>query len=131
MAVATCVELPRIIVRRTILDNAAIPLGTTMKFSGDNTAAASTSDGDAFAGITTEEKTANDGITNLGMALDGAWDMDTTSAAIPVGAMVSLGGNQEIAISVGTADLVDGSQCGRAETTRDGNDRIRVRLGGV
>ena len=131
MVVAKCIEKPRIIVRRIVLDNAAIPKGTTMKFSGDNTADASTGDGDAFAGVTIEEKTADDGITNVGCALDGVWKMDTTASAIPVGAFVSIGGSQQVAVSVGTADLVDGSQCGRAEETRDGDNRIRVRLGGV
>ena len=56
MAVATNVELPRLIVRRTVSESVAIPLGTTLKFSASpNTAAASAADGDAFAGITTEE----------------------------------------------------------------------------
>ena len=77
------------------------------------------------------EKTADDGITNVGCALDGAWKVDTTAAAITVGAMVSIGGSQQVALSVGTSDLVDGSQCGRAEETRDGDNRIRVRFGGV
>lgn len=130
MAVATNVELPKLIVRRIVLDNVAIPKGTTLKFSGDNTAAASAADGDAFAGITVEEKTADDGIVDIGAAMDGAWDMDTTAAAINAGDFVSIGGSQEIAVTVGTADLVDGSQFGRAETTRTGTNRIRVRVTG-
>ncbi len=132
MAIAVCIEKPRIIVRRIVLDNANIPKGTLMKFSGTpNTAAANAADGDAFAGITIEEKTADDGITNVGCALDGVWKVDTTAAGINAGDFVSLGGSQQIAVSAGTADLVDGSQCGRAEETRDGDNRIRMRLGGV
>ena len=131
MTIAKCVEAPRKIVRRVVLDNVAIPKGTLMKFTGINTAAANTADGDAFAGVTIEEKTADDGVTNIGCALDGAWLVDTTAAAIAAGAMVSLGGSQTIAVSVGTADLVDGSHCGRAEEARDGNNRIRLRLGGL
>ncbi len=131
MAVAVNVELPRIIVRRICADTPAIPKGTIMKFSGDNTAAASAADGDAFAGIAIEEKTASDGILTIGCALDGVWLMDTTAAAINAGDFVSIGGSQTIAVTVGTADLVDGSQCGRAEMTRTGTNRIRVRLMGV
>ncbi len=131
MTIAVCIEAPKIIVRRIVLDNAGIPKGTTLKHSGDNTAAASTSDGDAFAGITIEEKTADDGVTNIGVALDGVFKMDTTAAAINVGEFVSIGGSQQVAVTAGTADLVDGSQFGRAEETRDGDNRIRVRLGGV
>ncbi len=104
-----------------------------MKFTGAaNTAAASTADGDAFAGITVEEKVATEtDIITVGCAMDGVWLMDTTAAAIAIGVMCSIGGNQQIAITVGTADLVDGSQFCRAEMARDGNNRIRVRLGGV
>ncbi len=129
-AVAKNVELPRIIVRRIVLDNVAIPKGTTLKFTGTNTAAASTADGDPFAGITVEEKTADDGIVDIGAAMDGAWLMDTTAAAIAVGAYCSIGGSQTIAVSVGTADLVDGSQFCRAEEARSGTNRIRVRVQG-
>lgn len=131
MAVAVCVEAPRIIVKRICADTPAIPKGTLMKFSGDNTAAANAADGDAFAGITVEEKTDVDGILSISCALDGVWLIDTTAAAINAGDFVSLGGSQTIAVTVGTADLVDGSQFGRAEMTRTGTNRIRVRLGGV
>ena len=131
MAVATNVELPKIIVRRIVAEATAIPLGTILKFTGINTAAESDGDGDAFAGITTEEFTGGEGITTVAAAMDGVWMMDTTAAAIAVGTYVSIGGAQQIAISVGTADLVDGSQFGRAEQVRDGNNRIRVRAGGV
>ena len=130
MAVATNVELPRIIVRRIVAEAVAIPLGTTLKFTGTNTAAASTADGDPFAGITTEEFKGGEGITTVAVALDGSWMMDTTAVAIALGAFCSIGGSQTIAISVGTADLVDGSQFCRAEMARDGNNRIRVRLYG-
>ncbi|HEB47118.1 MAG TPA: hypothetical protein ENI22_01475 [Candidatus Pacearchaeota archaeon] len=128
MAVATNIELPKLIVRRIVDQSIAIPLGTIMKFTGTNTAAASAADGDAFAGITIEEKTAGDGITEVGCALDGVWMIDTTAAAIAVGTYCSIGGSQTIAISVGTADLVDGSQFCRSEMVRDGDNRIRVRL---
>ena len=131
MAVATNIELPKLIVRRTVAEATAIPLGTTLKFSGTpNTSASSAADGDAFAGITTEEFKGGEGLTTVAAALDGVWMMDTTAVAIPVSSMVSIGGSQTIAISVGTADLVDGSQFARAEEARSGTDRIRVRVTG-
>ncbi len=131
MAVATNVELPRIVVRRTVAEATPIPMGKTLKFTGTNTAAESAADGDPFAGITTEEFKGGEGITQVSVALDGVWMMDTTGGAIASGNMVSIGGNQQIAKTVGTADLLDGSQFGRAEMTKDGDARIRVRLGGV
>ena len=132
MAVCTCVVLPDKIVTRVVDEATAIPLGTILKFTGAaNTAAASAADGDAFAGITTEEFTGGEDLTHVAVAMDsGVFMMDTTAAAIAIGARVSIGGVQQIAVSVGTADLVDGSQFGRSEEARSGTNRIRVRLTG-
>ena len=84
MAVAVNIEAPRIIVRRTVSTTAAIPKGTLLKFdSSPNTVAATGAQNDLFAGIAVEEKvTTETDITNIGVALDGVWDIDTTSAAI-------------------------------------------------
>ena len=129
MAVATNVELPRLIVRRICADGTAIPKGTVMKLSGDNTVIASAADNDPFGGIAVEEKTASDGIVNIGCAIDGAWDIDTTAAAITAGAVVNIGAANQVSTSA-AADLLTGSVVGNAETTRTGTNRIRVRLRG-
>lgn len=129
--VSTQIIKPEHIRTRLVSESTAIPLGTTLKFTGAaNTAAASDTDGDAFAGITIEEFKGGENLTHVGVAYDsGVFQMATTAAAIATGAKVSIGGNQTIAISVGTADLVDGSQFGRAEEARTGTNTIRVRLG--
>jgi len=62
--------------------------------------------------------------------MDGLWDIDTTAVAITAGAIVSIGGANQVAVTVGTADQVAGSNVGQAEETRDTDDRIQVRLRG-
>ncbi len=132
MAVAECLEAPRRIVRRTVDSGTAIPKGTLMKFSGTpNTAAATAGASDLFAGITVEEKVATESdILEVGCAIDGVWDIDTTAAAVTAGEMVEVGGANSVVAST-DGDLEAGSLVGRAEETRDGTNRIRVRLLGV
>ena len=84
MAVATNVELPKIIFRRIVAEATAIPLGTILKFTGTNTAAAFDGDGDVFAGITTEEFKVGEGLTTVAVALDGVCSMTTTSVAMSI-----------------------------------------------
>lgn len=130
MAVAVCVEKPTLIIRRIVADGTAIPKGTVMKLSGENTAIASSADNDPFGGIIIEEKVINDGIVEVGCAMDGAWMIDTTGAAITVGQMVNLSAANQVAAAA-DADYEKGSIVGKAEMARDGNNRIRVRLIGV
>ena len=130
MAVAECIEAPRRIVRRIVDSATAIPKGTLMKMTSPNTAAASAAQNDVFAGITVEEKTASEtDIVEVGCAIDGVWDIDTTAAAITAGKMVEVGGANSVIAST-DADFEAGSIVGRAEETRDGTNRIRVRLTG-
>ena len=130
--IATVIVLPKIIVRRIVDSSTGIPKGTLLYFTGLNTVAANTGDNQPFAGIAVEEKSATEtDVVTIGAAIDGVWDISTTNAAITFGVMVSIGGTNQCRLSVGTADLVNGSHMGRAEETRDGGtDRIRVRLAG-
>ena len=130
--VAVCIELPTKIVRRTIDKDTAVPYGTLMKLGDANTVVVSAANSDPFGGICTFEKLATDtDITEIPCAMDGVWDISTTAAAITSGAIVSIGGANQVAVSVGTADQVAGSNVGQAEETRsDATDRIRVRLRG-
>ena len=131
MAVAENLELPTKIVRRTIDKDTAVPYGTLMKLQDANTVVVSAANSDPFGGICMFEKLATDtDIIEIPCAMDGLWDIDTTSAAITAGAIVSIGGANSVAVSVGTADQVAGSNVGQAEETRDGNNRINVRLRG-
>lgn len=131
MAVASNIELPKIIVRRTCDSSTAIPYGTLLKLTADNTAIASSGDTDPFAGWANEEKSATDtDITEIACALDGVWDQDTTAAAIAVGQMVNIGGANTV-ILADSAAWVAGSVVGKAEEARDGSNRIRVRGIGI
>ncbi len=130
MAVATCIELPRLIVRRTVASDAAIPLGTVMQLADENTASASDGDDQPFAGIAIEEKVATEtDVVTIGCAMDGVWDIDTTAAAITAGQMVNLSAANQVAAAA-DADFEKGSIVGKAEETRDTDNRVRVRLMG-
>jgi len=125
---AICIELPTKIVRRTVADGVAIPKGTLLELdAGTNLASPSSADNDFFGGIAVEEKVANDGITEIGAAIDGVWGIDATAAAIVNGKMVNLAGANQINAAV-DADFENGSIVGRAEQSTAGSEYIRVRL---
>ena len=131
MAVATNVELPTLIVMRIIDKDTAVPYGTLMRLEDNNTVVISANNSDPFGGINTFEKLATDtDVTLIPCAMDGVWEIDTTAAAITSGGIVSIGGANQVAASVGTADMVAGSNVGQAEETRTASDRINVRLRG-
>lgn len=131
MAVAEMIEAPTKIVMRTIASGTAVPYGTLMKLEDENTVVVSAANSDPFGGICTFEKLATDtDILKIPCAMDGVWDIDTTAAAITAGAIVSIGGANQVAVSTGTTDMVAGSNVGQAEETRDAGDRIQVRLRG-
>ena len=129
MAVAVCIEKPTRIVRRTCDSGTGIPKGTLMQISSSpNTVTATSGDAELFGGITIEEKVATEtDIVSIGCALDGVWKIDTTAAAITVGQMVNVGAANQVVAAV-DADFEAGSCVGRAEETRAGTNRIRVRL---
>jgi hypothetical protein len=131
MAVAVCIEKPRIIVRRTCASGTGIPKGTLVQISSSpNTVTATSGDHQVFGGITTEEKVATEtDIVSIACALDGVWDIDTTAAAIAVGILVDVGGANSV-VAAADADFEAGTLVGRAEEVRDGSNRIRVRLMG-
>ena len=125
---AVCIEAPKIIKRYTVANGTAIPKGTILKLSGDNTASASTG-ADVFAGIAIEEKTANDGITEIGGAIDGVWDLHCNAGAgIALGGIVSLSGTNLIKQAT-EAEMVAGKAFGKVLETASVNEIVRVRLG--
>ncbi len=130
MAVAVCIEAPRIIVRRIVASGDAIPKGTLLKLTTPNTVTANDGDNQPFGGIAIEEKVAAEtDVLSIGVALDGVFDIDTTGAAIAVGLMVNMTAANQVAAAV-DADFEQGSIVGKAEEVRDGTNRIRVRLMG-
>ena len=127
--VAVCIEAPRVIKRYTVSNLVAIPKGTILKLSGDNTAIASAA-ADVFAGIAVEEKTASDGIVEISAAIDGVWDIETAATTITLGGIVSLSGLNVIKQAT-EAEMVTGAAFGKALETASVSEVIRVRLGFV
>jgi len=127
---AVCIETPTEFARYTVADANAIPLGTLLKLTDPHTAIATSADNDPFAGIAWEEKTANDGITEITVAKNGVWDLTATAAGITVGAIVNIGGANLI-ITSAAADLLTGSVVGKAEETFGNSEVARVRVGRV
>lgn len=82
----------------TVADANAIAKGTLMYLSADpRTAAASSAEGQAFVGIATAEKVANDGTTTMGVYTYGIFDLTDSGAGITLGTMAKLGGANTIA----------------------------------
>lgn len=127
---AVCIETPTEFARYTIADATAVPIGSLMKLADPNTCALTTADNDPFAGIAWEEKTANDGITEITVAKNGVWDLKDSGAGITAGAIVNVGGANLI-IASAAADLLTGSVVGKAEETAGAAEVIRVRVGRV
>ena len=131
MTVATNIILPKLIATRTCLDSIAVPKGTLMKLSGTlfNTVAAATGTGEPFGGITTEEKTANDGVVTIGCAMDGVWDIynNALPTTITLGKMVVMSGANMIREAV-AGDLLTGAIVGKTEETSAASAGVRVRL---
>ena len=122
------IETPTRFISRTIADAAAVPIGSIMKLTSDNTCALSTADNDTFAGIAWEEKTANDGITKITLALDGIWDIHYTAVASVAGAIVAIGGANNDVSDALAADILQGSAVGKSE--EDANNAYgRVKVG--
>lgn len=128
MAVPTCIETPTEFARYTVSNATAIPLSTTMKLFDANSAIASSADGDAFAGIAWEEKTASDGLTEITCAKNGVWDMQDATAGITAGEMVCLSGANLIRTAV-AGDLLTGAVVGKALETASASEVIRVLVG--
>ena len=126
---AVCIEKPTIIKRITVADGTAITKGTLLKLSGDYTGIASSST-DVFGGITLEEKTASDGVTEISVAYDGVWDLTCTGSGVTLGAIVVLSGANLIRNAV-EADLVLGKVVGKAEEAGSASEVIRVRVGAM
>jgi len=128
---AVCIEAPRIIKRRTV--TGAIAKGTILYFSADpNTVAATSAVDQSFAGIAVEEVTAADfaaGVTTIGAAMDGVWDIKATAAANVLGEAVAIGGANLI-ITADAADFLNGAFLGYLQETQDASEVCRVSLRG-
>ena len=131
MTVASNIILPKIILTRICADGTAIPKGTLMKLSGTNIAIAGVGSGEAFGGITVEEKVASDGMVTVGCAMDGVWDIVNSSAATDAsGSIVCMSGANMFRKCV-AGDLLTGAEMGKLEALGVASSATRVRLIGV
>jgi len=125
---AVCIETPTRFARFTVADGTGIAVGTIMQLSSDpHTITASSGADEPFAGIAWEEKTANDGITEITVALDGVWDIKATAAGNTLGELVAIGGANLI-VTADAADILNGALIGYLEETQDASEICRVRL---
>lgn len=130
---AVCIETPKIIKRYTVLDANAITYGAILVLSGGaiNTAMTSSTAhtvSTPFAGIAIEEKTASDGITEIGAAIDGVWDIKWGIGASVVGDIVCLSGANLVRTAI-AGDLINGAAFGKVLEPAAGSSVSRVRVG--
>ena len=115
----------------TVADGATIEKGTILKMSSDpNTAAASSADGDLFAGIAANEKVADDGQTELAV-----WTKGVFAIKCAAGGTATLGKKVKIAganlIDVADDDQIENSNevVGTVLETGSNDEVVLVRLG--
>ena len=125
---AAWIETPTEFMRYTVTDGTAIPLGTLMQLSADNTALASSANSEVWAGVAWEEKTISDGITQLTCAVNGVADLTCGGDGVTLGALVSLSGANIIKDAI-AAEILSGDVIGKALETGSEAEVIRVRLG--
>ena len=121
-----CIEAPTILVNRICAEATAIPKGTLMELSGDNTVLASNADGDVFGGITVEEFKGGEGLTHVSCAMDGVWDT-LTNGAVTLGAMCNIQAANTLSPAI-AADLLTGNTCAKCEETAGGAAVTRMRF---
>jgi hypothetical protein len=128
---AVCIETPSRFARYTVADGDGIAIGTLLHLSGDNTVTAQSGDGDEFAGIAWEEKTANAGIVEITAAINGVWDMTDGGAGISLGVLVACDGTANEIRAAVDGEFEAGKVIGKALEAAEANEVIRVRVGSV
>jgi len=121
------IELPKRIVNRVCAEATAIPLHTLMKLSGTNTVIASSGDEDVYGGITIEEFSGGEGLTHVGCAIDGVWDV-LTNGAVTLGALGNIQAANTVSAAV-EADFPLGTVCCKFEEAAGGAAVTRARFG--
>ena len=127
---AVCIETPTEFERKTVADAGAIPLGSLMNLSSDPNTVTISSGADVFGGIAWEEKTANDGITEIVVAMNGIWDLKDAGAGITLGGIVSLNGVNLIKQAT-EAEMVTGNIVGKCLETAAATEVVRVKVGRI
>ena len=116
----------------TVADVTGLGKGTILKWSADpNTAAASSADGDIFAGILAEEKVANDGQTQVAVWRRGVFALTATAAtgAITLGHKVKIGGANLIDPAAVTTAADFAEHFGTCIETSSNDEVVQVLVG--
>ena len=124
---AVCIETPTLFARYTVANGTAVPIGTVMYLSADHTALATSAADQSFIGISWEEKTASDGLTQLTLARNGVWDMKDSGAGSTRGTLLAVGG-ANLVVTADAADILNGALVGYADETASASEVIRVIL---
>ena len=130
MALPACIETPTEFARYKVSDGTAIPLHTIMKQLNPSAAIAASAEGDVFAGIAWEEKTASDGLTEITVAKNGVWDMTEGTGTGSAGAIVMIS-DANLICDAAAANLLTGAVIGKREEDFSASETGRVRVGRV
>ena len=89
------------VMKFTVADGGAISKGTLMKYGSDpRTSVISSSDGDLFCGIASEEKVASDGQTEIGVYTNLIADLKITAGGTSVlGGTVKIGAANQVTVA--------------------------------
>ena len=118
------------VVRYTVADSPSISKGTLCKLATPNTASAGTGSGEAFAGIASTDKEANDGSTTLGFFTNGIFDIqESGNSGISAGDIVVISGADLIRKAT-SGDLLTGAAIGKALEDASVDEVITVKVGG-
>jgi len=116
-------------IRVTVADGTGIEKGTLMQLSSDpRTATASSADGETFIGVAAEEKTANDGVTEISVYTNGIFDMTDSGSGVGVGEMVKLNGANLIATADETGAQAEAEIVGQALEEASNSEVIAVKI---
>ncbi len=125
---AACIETPSRFARFTIAAGAVLPFGTLVKLSADHTVVASDSADDPFEGIVWERaSTATSTHTEITVALDGVWDILSSSGTEAIGIAVAVSAANTFA-AADAADILNGAFIGYLEEEAGNAEVARVRL---
>ena len=114
----------------TVASGVAILKGTVLKMSDPNTGAASSADGDIFAGIASVDKSTDDGdvSTRLSVWTKGTFDMKCDGVGVTVGDRLKIGGANLISVADVTTAADFSEHFAIALQTGAASEVIEVRL---
>jgi len=113
----------------TVADGSGIEKGTLVKITDPNTVAATSADGDAFIGITAEEKIASDGKTTIGVYTSGIFRIKDAGAGVTAGDMLKVNGANLVATADEAGAGAVAEHVGKALETAAASETLLVQVG--